>query len=209
MDFSDQILGAYVSQPINLRQYRTEHAIQNASRIKASKITSKTIISKMKRICPDADLSNVGKEMAHCNTLLQKFNFKSLFESPEIINSPRLLSIYKDSDSDLNTLQVVKTDIYQTKRTMLYTLPHTFSPRGNIVPGKNLLISTSLYFPFHWATDQDPDHAVIPRCRSVNQFHDNQTLYDLKSIFNCENVDSEISGDISENINKPFGNYLK
>lgn len=209
MNFSDLILGAYMSQPINIRQFRTENAVQIESCIKTSKITNKTIVSKMKEICPDADLSNVEREMAHCKDLLEKFNFKSLFESPEVINAPRLIPIYKNNDSGLKALQVGKGDIYQTKRTMLYTLPRPFSPRGNIVPGQNLLITTSLYYPFHWATDQAPDQAVIPRCKTVIQFHDNQTLHELKSIFNCENVDSEISGDISEKINKPLGNYFK
>lgn len=205
MEFSDNVFGGYLSKPIKIRQFQTENAFR-FEHVKISKVTNRIILQKMKEICPDADLSNVTNEMKCCNAQLQKYNFQDMFYSPETISSRYLLPIYNTINCDLRTLQVAKNDVYQTKRTKLYTALPPFTPRGNIVAAQTLLITISLYYPFHWANNQEPDHAVIPRCKCVFQFHDNQTLHDLKNAFKCENVDSEISGDISENPHKPLGN---
>lgn len=206
MEISNNFSGGYLTKPINIRQFQTENAFKVENNIKLSKVNNRTILKKMKEICPDADLSNVPSEMERCNAILEKYNFQQLFDSPETINARYILPIYNTVDSDLQTLQVAKSDMYQIKRTKLYTALPPFTPRGNLVAGQNVLITISLYYPFHWAKEQVPDHAVIPHCKCVYQFYDNQTLCDLKNAFKCENVDSEISGDISENPHKPSGN---
>lgn len=206
MEFSNNFLGGYCSKLINLRHFKEENAI-TTRQIKLSKVNNRVILAKLKSINPEVDLSNLLNEMNQCESKLEKHNFQNFFDSPDVICARSLLPIYDTIDSDLETLKVAKSDLYQRKRTKLYTLPPIFTPRGNIIPGKTLLITISFYYPFHWLKDQFPDEAVIPHCKKTIQFYETQTLHDLKRAFQCENVDSEISGDISLDPHKPFGNF--
>lgn len=206
MEFSNKVLGCYSSKLINIRQFKTENAYE-VNQIKMSKINDRTVHTKLKSINPEIDLSNLENEMKQCDTELQKYNFQDVYDSPDTLNSRCLLPIYDVINSDLKTLKVVKSDLYQTKRTKLYTPLPTFTPRGNIVPGHTLLITISFYYPFHWMRNQAPDEAVIPNCKDVIQFYETQTLEDLKQALKCENINSEISGDISESPHKPLGNF--
>lgn len=203
MEFSHDFLGGYFSKPINLRRFKTENMYE-MQQIKMSKVTNRTILDKLKSINPNADLSNLVNEMRSCEAELQKYDFQNVFDSPDTLGARCLLPIYDTITSDLRTLKVVNSDLYQTKRTKMYAPHPAFTPRGNIVPGQTLLITVSLYYPFHWV-NQDVDEAVIPHCKNAIQFYDTQTLKDLKQGFHCENVDSEISGDISEKLHKPLG----
>lgn len=207
MEFSNKVRGCYTSKPINIRRFKTENAY-DVNQIRMSKINDRTVHAKLKSINPEIDLSNIENEMKQCETELQKYNFQNVYDSPDTIYSRCLLPIYDEINSDLNSLKVVKSDLYQIKRTKSYTPLPTFTPRGNIVPGHTLLITVSFYYPFHWMRDQTPDEAVIPNCKDVIQFHETQTLEDLKQAFKCENVNSEISGDISESPHKPLGNFI-
>jgi len=204
MEFSDSVLGCYISKPINLRRFKTENAY-TVDQIKMSKVNDRLIIEKLKSINPDADLSNLPNDIKKWETELEKYNFQKVYDSPETLSARYLLPIYGTPTSDLQTLKVMKSDFYQTKRTKLYTSLPSFTPRGNILPGKTLLITISMYYPFHWTKYQIPDEAVIPNCKKTIQFYDTQTLQDLKHGFKCENVESEISGDISKSPHKPFG----
>lgn len=213
MEFSDSILGAYISKPINIRKFKENNseltATQLSRQIKNSRITNNAILKRLKSIEPNVDLSNMFDEMKKCETILQKYDFQDIFDSPDTLSSRYLIPIYESTNSSkLHVHKTIKTDLYQTKKTKLYTPIPNFAPRGNIVPGKTLLITVSLYYPFHWVKDQSPDEAVIPLCKKVIQFYDTQTLQDLKNAFKCENVDSEISGDISENPHKSSGNCV-
>lgn len=208
MEFSNNFLGGYFTGLISIKQFKTENAFSPEHNIRMSKIKDRTILSKLSSINPDIDISNITNEMNHCNAILENYNFQEIFESPETLSARHLLPIYNNVSSDLCTLKVPKTDLYQNKRTKLYVPPPTFTPRGNIVPGKTLLITISLYYPFHLANNKMPDEAVVPRCKETIQFYDTQTLRHLKQAFKCENVDSEISGDISENPYKPLGNPI-
>lgn len=207
MEFSHNFLGGYFSKPINLRRFQAENTYE-VQQIKMSKVTNRTILAKLKSINPDVDLSNLVSEMRSCEAELQKYDFQNVFDSPDTLSARCLLPIYDTITSDLRTLKVVNSDLYQTKRTKMYAPHPTFTPRGNIVPGQTLLITLSLYYPFHWV-NQDVDEAVIPHCKNAIQFYDTQTLKDLIQGFNCENVDSEISGDISEKIHKPLGRLFE
>lgn len=206
MEFSNNFLGGYFSKPINIKRFKTENRFTAETNIKMSKINDRTILSKLSSINPDVDLSNIRNEMLHCKTILEKHNYQEIFDSPDTINARYLLPIYDNITSDLQTLKVVNSNLYQIKRTKSYVPLPTFTPRGNIVPGQTLLITISLYYPFHLINDQILDDAVIPHCKDSIQFYDTQTLRHLKHAFKCENVDSEISGDISDNPHKPFGN---
>lgn len=206
MEFSNNFLGGYFSELINIKRFKTENAFTPQNSIKMSKINDRTILTKLSSINPDIDVSNILNEMNHCKTILEKHNFQEIFDSPDTLSARYLLPIYDNITSDLNTLKITKSDLYQTKRTKLYVPLPTFTPRGNIVPGQTLLITISLYYPFHLINDQLPDEAVIPHCKDAIQFYDTQTLRHLKHAFKCENVDSEISGDISEDPHKPLGN---
>lgn len=205
MESSHQLLGGYFSKPIDIRRFKTENTYK-INQIKLSKITDRTIITKLKSISPNVDLSNLINEMKQCEAKLQKHNYQEIFDSPDILNARCIPPIYDTVNSDLQILKVVKSDLYQTKRLRLYSPPPIFTPRGFIVPGQTLLITVSLYYPFHWVKDQEQDEAVIPHFNEAIQFYDTQTLHDLKRAFRCVNVDSEISGDISENPHKPLGN---
>lgn len=205
MDFSDKLFGAYISDPINLRRFKMENP-HSFHQTKLSKITNRSIIAKVQSINPNLDLSNALDDIKLFEEKLKKYNFQNLFNSPDALNARCLLPIYDTVNNDLQVLKVVKSDLYQTKRIKMYAQPPLFTPRGYIVPGQSLLITVSLYYPFHWAKDQEPDEAVIPHFNEAIQFHDAQTLRDVKQAFRCENENSEISGDISENPNKPFGN---
>lgn len=205
MELDDKVLGMYSSKLINIRQFKMENAYK-VNQIKMSKISDRTIHTKLKSINPDIDICNLMNEMKMCETELQKYNFQAVYDSPDTITAQRLLPMYETIDSDLKTLKWVKSDVYQTKKTKLYTPLPTFTPRGNIMPGQTLLITVSFYYPFHWLDNQHPnDEAIIPHCKDVLQFYETQTLEDAKQAFTCENVNSEISGDISGNPHKPLG----
>lgn len=205
MEFSQSFLGGYITKPLNIRQFKTENAYTVES-IKLSKVNIRSITSKLKSINPYVDLSNLPNEIEHCETQLQKHDFKFLFDSPDSLTTRCLLPVYNEITSDIRTLKPAKSDLYQIKRYKMYTSLPQFTPRGNIIPGQTLLITVSLYYPFHWTKDQIPDEAVTPHCKDTIQFCETQTLRDLKQAFKCENIDSEISGDISENPFKPLGN---
>lgn len=204
MEFSNKVLGGYCSKLINLRRFKEENS-HTFQPIKLSKITDRVILEKLQSINPSIDVSNLSREMKQFDTELQKYNFQDIFDTPEALSSRGLLPIYRSIDSDLKTLKVSKSDLYQTKRTKLYAPIPSFTPRGYIVPGQTLLITASLYYPFHWQKDQLPDDAVLPYCKEAIQFYDTQTLNNMKQAFKCENVNSEISGDISDNPHKPLG----
>lgn len=206
MEFSESFLGGYVSKLIDVRRFKEENSF-TVEQLKPSKIKDNTIMAKLKLINPNVDSSRLSSEMKQCEEELQKHNFRNIFDSPDTLSARGLLPIYGIiNNSDLKTLRVVKSDLFQIKRTKLYTPPPSFTPRGGIVPGQTLLLTLSLYYPFHWLRDQFPDEAVIPRCKKVVQFHESQTLNDLKRYFKCENECSEISGDISNDPHKPLGN---
>lgn len=207
MEFSTNFIGGYFSKTININKFKTDYASINAYDVRTSKVNERCILDKLKSINPNVDVSKVAEDMKLCETELQKHNFQDLFESPSTVSTRCLLPIYTTIKGDLRTLEVVKSDLYQRKRTKLYTPLPNFTPRGNITPGKTVLITVSFYYPFHWVKNQDPDEAVIPRCKDVIQFYDSQTLVDLKNGFKCENSESEISGDISKNPYKPLGNF--
>ncbi|KAL5233075.1 hypothetical protein ACI65C_000485 [Semiaphis heraclei] len=203
MEFSDSVLGCYISKPINLRQFKTENAYK-VDQIKMSKITDRLVFEKLKSINPDVDLTDLPDEIKKWETELQKYNFQQVFDSPDTLSARYVIPIYSTISSKLQTLNIMKSDFYQTKKTKLYTPLPNFTPRGNIVPGETLLITISIYYPFHWTQNQVPDEAVIPHCQKSLQFYDTQTLQDLKQGFKCENEESEISGDISKNPHKPL-----
>lgn len=205
MEISQTFLGGYVTKPINIRNFKTENSYTSDS-VKLSKVNERTIMAKLKSINPNVDLANLSDEITHCEIELQKYNFQSLFDSPDTINARCLLPIHDEITSNIRTLKAAKSDLYQTKRFKLYAPLPQFTPRGNIVPGQTLLITVSLYYPFHWIKDQVPDEAVTPHCKDTIQFYDTQTLRDMKQAFKCENIDSEISGDISGDPFKPLGN---
>jgi len=206
MEFSNNFLGGYFTKPINIRRFKTENSFK-VNQIKMSKIKDRNILLELKSINPNIDLSNLLNEMKHCDTILQKYNFQDMFDAPDALTARRLLPIYENNTSDLQTPKLVKSDLFQKKKTKLYAQLPSFTPRGNITPGQTLLIKVSLYYPFHWQQHQVLDEAVNPHCKNVLQFHDAQTLQDLKQSFKCENMDSEISGDISENPHKVLGNF--
>ncbi|XP_050522486.1 snRNA-activating protein complex subunit 3 isoform X2 [Daktulosphaira vitifoliae] len=203
MEFSHEFLGGYFSNLINIRRFKSENA-HTFDQVKISKVSYRVIIDKLKSINPNMDYSNLQNEMNDCNIKLQKYNFQSFFDSPDCLNARCLFPIYDSADGDLKTHKRSSSDLYQIKRTKIYTPPPVFTPRGNIIPGQTVLITISVYHPFHWIKDQDPDEAVIPHCNDSIQFHESQTLRDVKSAIKCINIDSEISGDISENPFKPF-----
>lgn len=205
MNISDSILGCYISKPINLRQFKTQNTWK-VEQIKMSKINDRVIFEKLKSINSNVDLSNLPNDILNWEEELQKYNFQEVFDSPHTLNARSLLPMYNTpSSSSLQTLKILKSDMYQTKRTKLYTQLPSFTPRGNIVAGQTLLITISLYYPFHWIKNQVPDEALIPCCKTAIQFYDTQTFHDLKRAFKCENVESEISGDISKDPHKPLG----
>lgn len=136
-------------------------------------------------------------------TELQKYNFQQVFASPDILCARYVHPIY-DTSSNLQTLNVMKSDFYQTKRIKSYTPLPSFTPRGNILPGETLLITVSIYHPFQWAQNNVLSEAIVPHCRKSLQLYDTQTLQDLKRGFKCENEESAISGDISKNPHKPL-----
>jgi len=144
-------------------------------------------------------------EMRASNTKLKKHMYHEVFDSPDILGSRLILPIYDSTNKDLRILDSVKSDLCQAKRTRMYVPPPSFTPIGNIIPGKTLLITVILYHPFHWLHGQVPDEAVKPHCKTSIQFHDGQTLADVKKAFVCQNIDSEISGDVSQNPHKPLG----
>jgi len=204
MEFSDSLLGCYISKPINLRQFKTENAYK-VDQVKMSKVSDRLVFEKLKSINPDIDLTDLPEELKKWDEELQKYNFQDVFDSPDVLCARYVFPIYGTTSSNLQTLDVMKSDFYQTKRTKLYTPLPSFTPRGNILPGETLLITISVYYPFNWTQNQVPDEAVIPHCQKSLQFYDTQTLHDLKHAFKCENEDSEISGDISKNPHKPLG----
>uniref|UniRef100_A0A2S2PMK6 snRNA-activating protein complex subunit 3 n=1 Tax=Schizaphis graminum TaxID=13262 RepID=A0A2S2PMK6_SCHGA len=203
MEFSHSILGCYISKPINLKQFKTENAY-TVDQIKMSKITDRIIFEKLRSINPSADLSHLPDDIKTWETELQNYNYQEVFDSPDTLSARYVFPIYGTIRSNLQTLKVMKSDFYQTKKTKLYTPLPSFTPRGNITPGQTLLITISIYYPFHWTKNQIPDEAVIPRCKKTLQFHDAQTLQDLKQAFKCENEETEISGDISKTPHKPL-----
>ncbi|XP_050434927.1 snRNA-activating protein complex subunit 3-like [Adelges cooleyi] len=207
MEFSNELLGGYSSKLINIRQFKTENAYEMHP-IKVSKVTERKIFAKIQSINPNADISSLQNEIKLCEAKLQKLNFQDFFDSPDSLNARCLFPIYDTATGDLQTLKKKKSDLYQTKRTRIYSPLPNFTPRGNIVPGQTVLITISVYHPFHWVSDQDPDEAVIPHCNDSIQFHETQTLRDIKQAIKCGNEDSEISGDISECPHKPF-EYIK
>ncbi|XP_050438827.1 snRNA-activating protein complex subunit 3-like [Adelges cooleyi] len=203
MECGNELSGGYFSESINIRRFKTENAYEMPP-IKVSKVTERKIFAKIQSINPNADIASLREEIKLCEAKLEKLNFQDFFDSPDCLNAQCLLPIYDTDDGDLETLKKPKGDLYQTKRTRMYSPLPKFSPHGIIVPGQTVLISISVYYPFHWASDQNPDEAVIPRFNSVIQFHETQTLRDIKQAIKCENEDSEISGDISESTHKPF-----
>jgi len=204
MEFSHSILGCYISKPINLKQFKTENAY-TVDQIKMSKITDRIIFEKLRSINPSADLSHLPDDIKMWETELQNYNYQEVFDSPDTLSARYIFPIYGTIRSNLQTLKVMKSDFYQTKKTKLYTPLPSFTPRGNITPGQTLLITISIYYPFHWTRNQIPDEAVFPRCKKTLQFYDAQTLQDLKQGFKCENEETEISGDISKTPHKPLG----
>jgi hypothetical protein len=206
MEFSTEFVGGYFSKTINIRKFKIDNAFLNIYDVKASKANERCVLEKLKSINPNVDTSKLIEDMKECEIELQKHNYQHIFESPNALSARCLLPIYNSIEGDLHTLKRVKNDLYQKKRTKLYTPLPNFTPRGNITPGQTLLITVSFYYPFHWMKNQDPDEAVIPHCKEVIQFYDTQTLQDLKNGFKCDNSESEISGDISTNPYKPLGN---
>lgn len=207
MEFSTEFVGGYFSKTIHIRQFKIDNASINTYDKKRSKVNERCILDKLKSINPNVDTSKLTEDMKHCEIELQKHNYQDFFESPNAISTRCLLPIYTTISGDLHTLDVIKSDLYQNKRTKLYTPLPTFTPRGNITPGQTVLITVSFYYPFHWMRNQDLDDTVFPHCKEVIQFYDAQTLQDVKKGFKCDNSESEISGDISKNPYKPLGNF--
>lgn len=203
MEFATKLLGGYISDLINIRQFKEDHSYC-AQQLKLSKITERTIIEKLHSINPNIDLSNLVDEMKASKTKLKKHMYHEVFSSPEILGSRCILPIYGSICSKLQILNHVKSDLCQAKRTRMYVSPPSFTPRGNIIPGKTLLITVILYHPFRWMHGQVPDEAVKPHCKISIQFHESQTLEDVRKAFVCQNLDSEISGDVSDNPHKPL-----
>ncbi|VVC24587.1 snRNA-activating protein complex, subunit 3 [Cinara cedri] len=203
MDISQEFLGGFISKPINIRRFKTENSYTIES-VKLSKVNERTIMAKLNSINPNIDLSNLQNELKHCDVKLQKFNFQACFDSCDTLTARCLLPIYGRVTSDIRTPKGSKCDCYQTKRFRLYSKQPPFTPRGNIIPGQTILITVSLYHPFHWAKNQIPDETITPHFNESIQLYDTQTLKDLKQAFKCDNVDSEISGDMSVNPNKPL-----
>lgn len=113
--------------------------------------------------------------------------------------------MYSSSSGDLHTLKNKNHNFHQIKKQKLYTTLPSVSSKGNILPGQTVLITISMYHPFHEKKNQIPNETNVPHCKNNIQFYDTQTLQDLKQAFKCKNEESEISGDISNNIHKPLG----
>jgi len=204
MELRTNFLGGYVSGLINIRQFKEDNSYC-AQQLKLSKITERTIIAKLHSINPNIDLSNLVDEMRASKTRLKKHMYHTVFDSPDTLGMRCILPIYDNFSKELRTLDPVKSDLCQAKRIRMYIPSPSFTPRGNIIPGKTLLITVTLYHPFHWMLGQVPDEAVKPHCKNSIQFHDSQTLEDVRKAFVCQNIDSEISGDVSHNPHKPLG----
>jgi len=206
MEFSNKFFGAYVTDLINLRQFKERNSF-SSKRLKLSKINEHTIITKLQSINPNIDFSNLLDEMKDIQVKIEEHEYHELFDSPDAVVSRNLIPLYSHVYSDLKVPYRVKSDFYQTKKTRMYAPLSNFTPRGSIVPGQTLLITVSIYYPFRWLKGQIQDQAVRPRFKSTYQFFDGQTLEDLKKAFHCDNIDSEISGDISENPHKSSGKF--
>jgi len=204
MESSNSILGCYISKTINLRRFKTANAYKEKNKISNAEIDQK-VFETLKSINPDIDLSTLADEVKMWDKELEKYNFQSIYDWPDLLCTSHVVPLYSSSSSDLQTIKNKNHEFNQTKRTKLYTSLPRFSPKGNILPGETLLITISTYHPFHEKKNQIPNETDIPRCKNTIQFYDTQTLQDLKQVFKCKNEESEISGDISNNIHKPLG----
>jgi len=189
---------------INIRQFKEKNSY-SVQKLKLSKIKERTIVAKLQSINPNIDLSHIEDEMKANQVKAQKDIYCDVYSSSDMTNARYLLPIYNEIDESLlQVLEPAKIDLCQYKRGKMYTPLPKFTPRGYIIPGETLLITISIYYSFHWFRGQFPDEAVRPHCEVSIQLYDSQTLYDVRHAFRCSNVNTEISGDISDVPHKPF-----
>eukprot|EP00102_Acyrthosiphon_pisum_P026285 XP_016663495.1 PREDICTED: snRNA-activating protein complex subunit 3-like [Acyrthosiphon pisum] len=183
MDSSNSILGCYIFKSINLRRFKTENANKDQIEI-SDDISDQKVFEKLKSINPDIDLSTIADDVKNWDEELDKYNFQEIYDSPDLLCTSLVVPMYSPLIKNKNH------KFNQTKKTKLYTSLPTFSPKA--------------YHPFHEKKNQIPNETDIPCCKNTIQFYDTQTLQDLKQVFKCKNEESEISGDVSNNIHKPL-----
>lgn len=206
MEHTTNLCGAYITDLINIKQFKETNS-HSVHKLKLSKIKESTIVAKLHLINPKIDLSNIVAEMKANNDKAKENIYRDVYASSSMTNARYVLPIYDKITSHLQVLEPTKIDMCQYKRGKMYSSPPKFTPRGHIIPGENLLITISMYYSFHWFQGQFPDEAIRPHCEVSIQFYDNQTLDDVRHAFKCANINTEISGDVSESPYKPFGKY--
>jgi len=200
MDLITNFIGDDTSDLIILRKFKELGNSYSAQQLELSKINKHTIIEKVHSINPHIDLSTLLEKMKGS----AKYKKKDMFASLDMLGLPCVLPIYKNVGSNLQILDPAKSDFCHAKRTRMNAPSPSFIPKRNIVPDQCLLITVSLY-DSHNSMYLDEVSIAQLNWRCSSQFHDGQTLADVRRAFVCQTMDNEFSGDVSHNPDKLLG----
>jgi len=201
MEFSTRFLNGYISDLINIREFREGNSY-STQQLKFPEITERSVPEELHSIDPNIELSKLANEMKESNARLEKHISKDVFTSSDTLGSQCVLPI---CDKKLQTLDSVKSDLCQAKRTRMCAPPPSWTPRGNTDTDQTLLITVTFYHPFEWLHKRVRGENVRPHGKDSIQFHDGQTLRAVRRAFVCQNIERDISGDVGHNPHKPFG----
>jgi len=191
MASSTHAMGDSVSGLINIRKFKEQGNPNSVKEPELSKITERAVIENIQSINPMIELSFVLGKM---NVTRQHIDRNFRFTSMDMLDSP---CVVPDNNSDGTKLDTpdekMKKDLSQVK------------PSGNIVPSRALLITVIFDRPDDGLYTQGTKIGDRPHLKDSIQFHDGQTLADVRRALVCQNMNRQIGGDVGQNPHKSLG----
>jgi len=118
MDSSNSILGCYISKSINIRRFKTENANKDQIEIldDMSAVDQK-VFEILRSINPDIDLSTLADDVKKWDKELEKYNFKEVYDSPDLLCTSYIPPMHGSTSGDLRTLKNQGCIFNLTKKT--------------------------------------------------------------------------------------------
>jgi len=189
MASSTHAMGDSVSGLINIRKFKEQGNPNSVKQPETSKIT--LVVESIQSINPMIDLSFALGKMDVTRQHIDDTHTKIF--SLDILQSSCRISVYSDNMRFKTPDEKMKKDLSQVK------------PNGNIVPNRALLITVTFDRPDDGLYTQGTNIGDRPHLKDSIQFHDGQTLADVRRALVCHNMNREIGGDVGQNPHKSFG----
>jgi len=189
MASSTHFIGDYFTGIISIRKFKEGKNLNSVIQPELPQIIERTVNKTLHSINPNINFSNLVDKMKDD----REANFKQ-----DVLDLPCVVPMYVD-DTELKILdETMKNDLSQIMPTIMNTPPPSFIPIENVVPSEPLLITMTFYHPYDWLMTHGTNKGVKPNWKDSIQFHDGQTLADVRRAFVCKSMKINTDGNVGQ-----------